>query len=429
MEINVSRLKEYGNLYKVLYVEDDKVIRDQTKNFLGRFFTHVDVAEDGSLGLDKYQNGSYDVVITDINMPKMNGIEMIEKIREINENQIVLVTSAHNDSENLLRLINLNIMRFVLKPFDFKKFLIVLYNIVSELYAKKQIKEMNQRLEASSQMSQSIVDSIDIGLVVLEKQELKMANEAFLKMYDFPDFDTLILEMPQIGVLFQNFSSGITAETNLEIIEEYRNSPEEEQRVRILQGSKVHEFQLKLSVINEEEQRYILSFTDVTELHHYLTQDFHTKLPHRQAILGYINSMATTESEVYCYCIKMSHFDSVLKWYGKEEAISLESEMAEKLKSVLQKKSDNDFLGYFEKNQFIILTQEDYAKTIEHEIEALNLEHNNKIDEENIIGQKAFRVEALVEQFSLDLNQPHGKIEATLMNRFDSLDMQVIILE
>jgi hypothetical protein len=96
---------------------------------------------------------------------------------------------------------------------------------------------------------------------------------------------------------------------------------------------------------------------------------------------------------------------------------------------VLQKKSDNDFLGYFEKNQFIILTQEDYAKTIEHEIEALNLEHNNKIDEENIIGQKAFRVEALVEQFSLDLNQPHGKIEATLMNRFDSLDMQVIILE
>mgnify|MGYP000754626283 CR=1 FL=1 len=164
-----------------------------------------------------------------------------------------------------------------------------------------------------------------------------MANEAFLKMYGFPDFETLILEMPQIGVLFQNFSSGITAETNQEIIDEHRNSPEEKQRVRILQGSKVHEFQLKLSVINEEEQQYILSFTDITELHHYLTQDFHTQLPHRQAILGYINAMATTESSVYCYCIKMSHFESVLKWYGKEESISLESEMAKKLKLIVQK--------------------------------------------------------------------------------------------
>jgi len=421
MEINVSRLKEYGELYTVLYVEDDEVIREQTQKFLGRFFKHVHIAVDGVLGLEAYQKEKYDIVVSDINMPNMNGVEMIEKIKEIKEEQIILVTSAYNDSENLLRLINLNISRFVLKPFDSKKFLIMLYNIITELHNKTQIKKMSETLQQSSQMSQAIVDSIDIGLVTFQNNELMMANTSFLRMYGFEDFDTLVLEMPQVGVLFQNFSGGIAAETNEELIAELIARPAEEHRVRILQGSEVYEYQVKLSIIDTQKDIKLLSFTDITQLHKSLTQDIHTKLPHRQVVLGTIDSMSTTQSQVYSYCIVIDHFESVLKWYGKSEAIALESEMAEKLKMIVKDLSQEDFLGYFEKNQFIILTHEDYDKTVEDAIKKLDFEHNKNINQDKNANKQQFRVKAEVKQIKLDLNKTRDELEVFLMNEFDTM--------
>ena len=80
MDINIVKLKKYASACSVLYVEDDEVIRTATASFLGRFFSDIVLAEDGEIGLEKYKEREFDIVITDINMPNMNGIEMIEAI-------------------------------------------------------------------------------------------------------------------------------------------------------------------------------------------------------------------------------------------------------------------------------------------------------------------------------------------------------------
>jgi len=421
MEISVSKLKEFGSIYRVLYVEDDEVIRTQTVNFLARFFNHIDVAEDGQMGLEKYKSSEYDIVVTDINMPHMNGIEMIEKIKELNEDQIILVTSAYNDAENLLNLINLHIMRFVLKPFDFKKFLVVLYKIVEELDAKRKMTKIEDDLKESSKTAQSIVDIIDIGLVLLEKGVLKMANRAFLEMYGFDSFETLVLEMPEIGSLCQNFSKGICVERNVDLIKELQTRPIEEHRIRIIRDDIKYEYQIKLSALNLEKESFILSFTDISDLQKYLTRDVHTKLPHHQAVLGEIDSLSTTNSAVYGYFISLEHYQSVLKWYGKTTAIETERELSDKLKPLINELSKGAFLGYFGTNQFIVLTVNNYDGQMEAAIEAITFEHNKRLKESHGVGEKSFRLQTLVKRVEIDLNKPRDTIEVLIVNSFEEL--------
>ena len=69
----------------------------------------------------KYQEESFDLIITDINMPGMNGLDMIEKIQKINPSQEVIVLSAYAEIEYLSKLSKLNIACFLTKPVDIKK--------------------------------------------------------------------------------------------------------------------------------------------------------------------------------------------------------------------------------------------------------------------------------------------------------------------
>jgi len=65
--------------------------------FLNKIFTKLDAVENGEEGLKKYTQNHYDIVITDIQMPKMDGLEMISRIKELHEKQEIIVVSAYND--------------------------------------------------------------------------------------------------------------------------------------------------------------------------------------------------------------------------------------------------------------------------------------------------------------------------------------------
>ena len=130
----------------VLYVEDDIDVLVTTQSILKNFFSFVTTAVDGEDGLVKYleqksENSKfYDLVITDINMPKKNGVEMMKEMRVINPNQIVIVISAYNDSERLLELIEEGISNFITKPIVPKKLMEILYK-TSEIINNEKIKD------------------------------------------------------------------------------------------------------------------------------------------------------------------------------------------------------------------------------------------------------------------------------------------------
>jgi DNA-binding response OmpR family regulator len=103
--------------YKVLYVEDEKKIRKNHTLYLkDNFDVDIVEAENGLDGYASYLKCKPDIIITDITMPKMSGLEMIEKIREEDKDVKIIVFSAYNDQEKLLQAIPLNLIEYKIKP-------------------------------------------------------------------------------------------------------------------------------------------------------------------------------------------------------------------------------------------------------------------------------------------------------------------------
>jgi YesN/AraC family two-component response regulator len=118
---------------KLLYVEDEEIVRDETLELLKEFFGSVETAEDGVKGLEKYDVGLYDVVLTDVNMPLMDGLTMSEKIREQDPDQFIVVLTAHDEMEYLDRMLEIGIEKYILKPLDFDDIISNINDIVESI--------------------------------------------------------------------------------------------------------------------------------------------------------------------------------------------------------------------------------------------------------------------------------------------------------
>ncbi|MEA2018357.1 MAG: response regulator [Campylobacterota bacterium] len=88
----------------------------------------MDTASNGEEGLELYKKNSYDLVITDILMPKMDGIEMSKEIKEINQYQNILIISAYSDTKDFVTSIKLGIDGYIIKPIDYEQLNLTLYN-------------------------------------------------------------------------------------------------------------------------------------------------------------------------------------------------------------------------------------------------------------------------------------------------------------
>lgn len=131
----------------VLYVEDDEIIVETVRVMLSRLFRTVDVAYNGREGLEKYAQKKYDIIISDIRMPKIDGIEMTRAIKTENPKQRIVITSASDDSEYLLELIDIGIEKFILKPLTKTKLLSTLEQVSSAIMDQKMLEEYKRRIE------------------------------------------------------------------------------------------------------------------------------------------------------------------------------------------------------------------------------------------------------------------------------------------
>lgn len=146
-------LYDLSNKYDILYVEDDESSRYEIGALFKDLFNKTHFAKDGLEGIEKYieyneiNNKSYDLVITDLEMPNINGLELSKKIYKLNKEQKIIVLSGHDESHYLIELLNLRINGFLQKPFDKNRVLEVLYNVCDELDRdiknKKEIKLNN----------------------------------------------------------------------------------------------------------------------------------------------------------------------------------------------------------------------------------------------------------------------------------------------
>ncbi len=180
----MSELKDlviYLKSLKLLYVEDNEGARVSTNMVLKEFFTYITVAIDGQDGFDKFNSGNFDIIITDINMPKLSGIEMTKKIRDINKDIPILILSAHNELDFFMESIKLGIEGYLLKPIDLNQFLETLDKVTQRLKLSDEVDKNIHFLKEYQDVTNhsSIVSKTDL------KGIITYANEQFCAISEY----------------------------------------------------------------------------------------------------------------------------------------------------------------------------------------------------------------------------------------------------
>lgn len=170
-------IKETKQL-KLLYVEDNDETREITLSILKSFFKNIISALDGKDGLEKFKTNDIDIVICDINMPNMNGLDMSKEILKIDQSIPIFIVSAYNEIDLFADAIKIGIEGYIVKPLEMKQFLQVLSKCIEKIKLKKENLEYKISLEHKVQLQ---VDQL------LHKDKLLLQNSKMAAMGEMLD--------------------------------------------------------------------------------------------------------------------------------------------------------------------------------------------------------------------------------------------------
>ena len=147
MSIDLDYLLKFAKEFNILYVEDDEEVSLVFRETLNIFFNKVYFAVNGLDGLEKFENNSIDLILTDITMPLMNGLDMSKEIKKINQDIPIIITSAHDDIEYFVQMLKLNVDGFLLKSIDFEQFNFVLNRVIEKIVLRKEKDKYQEELK------------------------------------------------------------------------------------------------------------------------------------------------------------------------------------------------------------------------------------------------------------------------------------------
>ncbi|NGX62932.1 MAG: Nitrogen regulation protein NR(I), partial [Candidatus Anoxychlamydiales bacterium] len=154
---------------KVLIVDDDSLIRNFLKDSLKKLKKDVDIAINGEVAIEKIQKDNFDLIITDMKMPKKNGIDVLKIAKQKNPNVIVIIISAFAKIQNATQALNLGAFTYLIKPFSFDTIDAVIKKaeehknlILENSFLKKEISNHNSSdIIAKSPYMQNLLNNID----------------------------------------------------------------------------------------------------------------------------------------------------------------------------------------------------------------------------------------------------------------------------
>ncbi|GAP67711.1 DNA-binding transcriptional response regulator, NtrC family [Bacteroidales bacterium 6E] len=151
---------------RILVIDDERSIRNTLKDILEYEKYVVDVAEDGVKGLEKVKGGEYDIILCDIKMPAMDGIEVLEKLNEMGADMPVVMISGHGNIDTAVEAIKKGAYDFIEKPLDLNRLLITIRNAMDKstlvTETKNLKKKVNKKYEIVGQ-SEAILKVIEMA--------------------------------------------------------------------------------------------------------------------------------------------------------------------------------------------------------------------------------------------------------------------------
>ncbi|EAL2179113.1 response regulator transcription factor [Campylobacter jejuni] len=176
----------------ILVVEDEVKARESMINILSERFSKVIGAQNGDEGLKKFKKFKSDLVITDIAMPIMDGLDMAREIKEISDDVPIVVLSAYSEKERLLRSIDIGIDKYLIKPVDIEELFKVLDYLIGEKIEANMLVKISEEYQFNKTKRTLIYNGEEI---VLTKKELA--------------FISLLLKQPGALVLHEDIKKNV----------------------------------------------------------------------------------------------------------------------------------------------------------------------------------------------------------------------------
>ena len=193
-----NKLKDF----KILFVEDEKKIREHLTNTLKYLVEEVREASSGIEGLHILDEFCPDIIITDLEMPEMNGIEFIKEIRKTDRNVCIIVLTAYTNTEYLLELIDMHIEHYIVKPMNFEKLLDVLQKCEQSISEQKNIQHLLP-LDYSYDENKKIL-TYKNELIKLTKKEILFLELLFKNSFRIVSYDEINLHVWEESVMTES---------------------------------------------------------------------------------------------------------------------------------------------------------------------------------------------------------------------------------
>ncbi len=392
----------------VLYVEDEDDVRSFTAKTLSDLVKKVECASDGLSGLkifkEYFQNPklrNFDVIITDINMPKMNGLEMLSAIKEIDPSVPMIVTTAYSDMDFLKQAIEIGVTGYVMKPIELNK---LLDNIVVATESRILKQQLEARVNKQTAEIRSILDSQDSIIIVTDGKKIAYANQSLFNFFNVTSIKNFIENFGCICKHFVNYQDYFNLDEsskNEDWIKIIKELPKEKQIVKLKNLDKkesIFQIKIKETFFNDSGHEYIITLNDITQIYeqskkleYQATHDNLTKLYNRQKFNNELDKEIKREirykRNLSIIMIDIDYFKRVNDTYGHD----IGDEVLISISSLAKKGIRNtDFLARWGGEEFMILLPETSLKDAQNVAEKIRL----SIDNTCLIATKSYHITA-----------------------------------
>lgn len=177
-----------GKTVRVLYAEDEKEVRENTKEFLQNIFEHLDVAKDGKEALEYYKDSPYDLLITDLEMPRLHGTELIEACKALKPETKVIVSTAYSDKKYLLHSISFGVDAYITKPVKIDEFIDAIHKVLVMIEQQNISDTKVYETERQKTIMEQAEQSANIGSweYVLQSKKTSWSPQSF-KMFNMKE--------------------------------------------------------------------------------------------------------------------------------------------------------------------------------------------------------------------------------------------------